>query len=217
MIKALIPVRGGSQRIINKNTRPFAGSSLLELKINQLKRITDIDEICVNSDCEFMLAMAANLGATPIKRDPYYASNNVPMNEAWKNMAENIDTDTIMYVNVTNPLVEDKTYYDICNLWKSLDQQYDSITTTHIVKEYLWHLGKAVNYDPENHPRSQDLPSYLGLNFAVSVIPRDLLISRKSIIGNSFYPFILDSIQAMDIDEQTDFDLAEILYERKFK
>tara|TARA_Y100001970_G_scaffold78373_5_gene99753 strand:+ start:19749 stop:20243 length:495 start_codon:yes stop_codon:yes gene_type:complete len=161
-----------------------------------------------------MLSIAAKLGATPIKRDSYYASSTVPMNEVWKNMAENIDTDIVVYTNVTNPLVGVDTYRDICDLWKNLDSKYDSITTTHMVKEYLWHNGEAINYDPKAHPRSQDLPGYLGLNFAVSIIPRDLLISKKSIIGNTFYPFILDNIQSIDIDEQIDFDIAEILYER---
>ena len=164
-----------------------------------------------------MLKIAQNLGATPIKRDPYYASNSVPMNEVWKNMAENMDCDTIMYVNVTNPLILDDTYYEICRLWKDLDIKYDSITTTHIIKEYLWERGRALNYDPSSHPRSQDLPEYLGLNFAISIIPKELLIKRKNIIGNNFYPYVLDDVQAIDIDEEIDFEIAEILYERRKK
>ena len=38
-IKALVAVRSGSVRVKNKNIKPFAGSSLLELKLKQLKRI----------------------------------------------------------------------------------------------------------------------------------------------------------------------------------
>ena len=47
-IKALVAVRSGSQRVVNKNIRPFAGSSLLEIKLNQLKRISNIVGIVVN-------------------------------------------------------------------------------------------------------------------------------------------------------------------------
>ena len=216
-MKALVPVRKGSQRVVNKNIKAFAGSSLLEIKINQLKRVKGIDEICVNSDCEKMLEIASNLGATPILRDPYYASNNVPMNEVWKNMAQSMECEDIMYVNVTNPLVLDRTYEDICDIWKNLDSKYDSISTTHILKEYIWFRGRALNYDPSSHPRSQDLPEYLGLNFAVSVIPKEILINKKSIIGNNFYPYIIDDIQSIDIDEEIDFEIAELLYERRNK
>lgn len=38
-MKALIPVRSGSLRVKNKNLKPFAGSSLLELKVRQLLKI----------------------------------------------------------------------------------------------------------------------------------------------------------------------------------
>ena len=44
--------------IKNKNLKSFAGSSLLEIKINQLKRIKDIDEIIVSSDSELMMSVA---------------------------------------------------------------------------------------------------------------------------------------------------------------
>ena len=48
--KALIAVRSGSKRVENKNIRPFAGSTWLELKIKQLQRIKNLDGIIVNSN-----------------------------------------------------------------------------------------------------------------------------------------------------------------------
>ena len=213
MIKALIPVRKNSQRVKDKNVRLFAGSSLLEIKINQLKRISGIEEVCVNSDCEEMLNIAERLGATAILRDPYYASNDVPMNEVWKNMAENMVCETILYTNVTNPLVRDTSYSEIIKLWElGLPGEYDSITTVHAIQEYLWFAGRSVNYDAAAHPRSQDLPIYYGLNFAVSVIPKSLLVTRKSIIGHNFFPYTLDKIEAIDIDDEVDMTVAESLY-----
>ena len=56
MIKALIPVRAGSQRVKNKNIRPFAGSSLLEIKIKQMMRIKELDGVIVNSD-NFLISL----------------------------------------------------------------------------------------------------------------------------------------------------------------
>lgn len=215
-IKALIPVRAGSDRVKNKNIRPFAGSSLLEIKIKQLQRIPGIDEICVNSDCENMLAVAKDLGATAIKRDAKYATSHVPMVDVWQNMAINMDCKDILYTNVTNPLVEDNTYNEIIRLWGSNhfdgDYPFNSITTTHPVIEYLWHDHKPVNYNPKSHPRSQDLPKYYGLNFAVSIIPKHLMVSSKSIIAKTFYPYHIKQIECIDIDDMEDFFLAETLY-----
>ena len=54
-LTALVPVRKGSQRVKDKNIKNFGGTSLLELKIKNLKKISLIDEIIVNSDSDDML------------------------------------------------------------------------------------------------------------------------------------------------------------------
>ena len=108
-MKALVAVRAGSQRVQNKNIRPFAGSSLLEIKLEQLKRVGIFDGIVVNSDDDHMLQIAHNMGCETVKRDAEYASSSVSMSEVYKNMAENIDTDHIAYINVTNPLLRDES------------------------------------------------------------------------------------------------------------
>ena len=77
VIKALIPVRAGSQRVKNKNIKPFAGSSLLEIKIKQMQRIKEIDGVIVNSDSEEMLSLAQSLGTQIVRRDNYYAISEV--------------------------------------------------------------------------------------------------------------------------------------------
>ena len=44
-ITAVIPIRKGSQRVIDKNLRPFAGTTLLDNKIRELLKVPQIDEI----------------------------------------------------------------------------------------------------------------------------------------------------------------------------
>ena len=65
---AVIPVRAGSTRVKDKNIRPFAGSSLLEVKIEQLKRISYIDQIVVSSDSEQMLELATCKGVMAMRK-----------------------------------------------------------------------------------------------------------------------------------------------------
>ena len=112
-IKALVAVRSGSQRVENKNIRPFAGSSLLEVKLRQLKSIKNLDGVIVNSNDDKMLKMARELGCEIVKRDEIFASNSVSMSDVYKNMAENFNGDIIVYANVTNPLLKDGTLYEI--------------------------------------------------------------------------------------------------------
>ena len=76
-LTAVIPVRKGSQRVKNKNLKPFAGSTLLDIKIETLKKVIGLDEIVVSSDSDEMLDIARKHNVTAHKREDYYASSEV--------------------------------------------------------------------------------------------------------------------------------------------
>tara|TARA_R100000008_G_C3555517_1_gene152946 strand:+ start:277 stop:930 length:654 start_codon:yes stop_codon:yes gene_type:complete len=213
-LKALIPVRAGSQRVINKNVRSFAGSNLLEIKINQLKLVPDIDEIYVSSDCRNMLDIAEKNNVTALERDPTFATSDVPMNNVYEYLAKEIDCEHVLYTNATSPLTEISTYRSCIEKYLSLTE-YESLNTVTSLKENLWLDGKPINYDPDNHPRSQDLPNIVFLNFAINIIPRDLMISRRNIVGKKFYPYLLNKTESIDIDDEDDFIIAEAVYNAK--
>ncbi len=211
-MKALVAVRAGSQRVQNKNIRPFAGSSLLEIKLEQLKRVGIFDGIVVNSDDDHMLQIAHNMGCETVKRDAEYASSSVSMSEVYKNMAENIDTDHIAYINVTNPLLRDESIIKAVETYKNNIDKYDSLNSAHLIKEFLFKDNKPINYDLKNQPRSQDLPDISALNFAISIISRQAMIDCKNVVGNKPNIYIIDEVEATDIDNQIDFDFAEFMY-----
>ena len=211
-MKALVAVRAGSQRVQNKNIRPFAGSSLLEIKLEQLKRVGIFDGIVVNSDDDHMLQIAHNMGCETVKRDAEYASSSVSMSEVYKNMAENIDTDHIAYINVTNPLLRDESIIKAVETYKNNIDKYDSLNSAHLIKEFLFKDNKPINYDLKNQPRSQDLPDISALNFAISIISRQAMMDCKNVVGNKPNIYIIDEVEATDIDNQIDFDFAEFMY-----
>lgn len=215
-IKVLIPVRAGSERVKNKNIKPFAGSNLLSIKIQQMNSIKEIDGVIVNSNSDEMLNIAKELGAETVKRDEYYATSSVPMNEVYKNMAENCDCDVILFADATNPLVTTKTINNcIKSYFDNLDK-YDSLTTVNEIKQFMWQNGRPINYDKNQKPRSQDLPDIVALNHAVSIIPKNLMIEKMDIIGERPLLYKIDSLEATDIDTELDFEFAEYMY-RKYR
>lgn len=212
-IKALVAVRSGSMRVQNKNLRPFAGSSLLEVKLAQLKRIKGLDGIIVNSNDDTMLGIAEKMGCETVKRDPYYASNEVSMSDVYKNMAENCDCDVIAYINVTNPLLKDETIEKAIEEYKNM-KEFDSLNSAHLVKEFMFLDNKPVNYDLKNQPRSQDLPDYYALNFAINIISREKMIECKNVVGEKPWIYGIDEIEATDIDNPIDFDFSEFVFSK---
>lgn len=211
-LSAIIAVRKGSKRISNKNIKPFSDTSLLENKINQLMRLDIADEVIVSSDCDTMLSKSAALGAKAIKRDPLFASDSVAMNTVYRHLSTLVKHEHVLFLHVTSPLLEDGSLMNCVEEYSNLGSKYDSLATVSKVEEYIWNKNGAVNYDPNNHPRSQDLPEWYCLNFAVNIIPRDLMFSRKNIVGEKFYPFFLNKEESIDVDNPIDFKIAEFLY-----
>ena len=214
-LSAIIAVRKGSKRISNKNIKPFSDTSLLENKINQLMRLDVADEVIVSSDCDTMLSKSAVLGAKAIKRDSLFTSDSVAMNTVYRHLSTLVKYEHVLFLHVTSPLLEDESLVNCVEKYSNLDSKYDSLATVSKVEEYIWNKSGAVNYDPNNHPRSQDLPKWYYLNFAVNIIPRDLMFSRKNIIGEKFYPFFLSKEESIDVDNPIDFKVAEFLYNLK--
>ncbi len=219
-IKALIPVRSGSLRVENKNIRPFANSSLLEIKIRQMKRIQAmglIDGVVVNSNCDEMLGVGKRLGVECIKREQKFAMNNSKINDVYVDIAKHFDADLMLYVNCTNPLLSDMKLIESLKIYKDKKGDEDTLNSCHYVKEFLWRMdgGKSpINYDLSNVPRSQDLPNIVALNFAINIVPTQQMIEQKSIVGKNPILFLLDEIESVDIDNEIDFEFAEFLYQK---
>lgn len=210
MIHAVIPVRSGSVRVKNKNIKRFANSSLLEIKINQLKRISCIEKITVNTDCEKMIKIAKEMNVSYFKRQKKYSNCKSKINDVWQNIAKNTEGDIILYTNVTNPLIEDRSYFESIDIF--LKNNYDSVNSVTSIKEFLWMNNKPLNYSPEEQPRSQDLPEVFHPNFAINIIEKDYMFKNKTIIGKNFFPYVVNKIEAIDIDTEEDFKIAEILF-----
>lgn len=216
MIKALVAVRSGSQRVINKNIKPFANSNLLQIKLDQLLHCRKLDGVIVNSDDTAMLSIARSMGCETVIRDTYFASSSAPMSEVYKNMAQNSNCDIIVYANVTNPLLKDETLDRALDFYLNNADVYDSLNTAHLIKEFLFRDNVPINYDLKKQPRSQDLPDIYALNFAVSIISREKMIEGMNVVGSRPYIFPINEIEATDIDNPIDFEFAEYIYKKYY-
>lgn len=217
-ITAVIPVRKGSQRVKDKNLRPFAGTSLLEIKIKSLLLVPEIDTIVVNTNSEaaieFVKEEYAGTKVTYHRREEYYASSRCSGSDFFKHLGEVTDTDVFIYAPCTSPFVKPETF-SAC-VKKYIDNknkgEYDCVSTVSSVKEFLWWEGEAINYDPLNAPNSQNLPDVVALNFGATVVGREDLIKNRNIIGKKPDFVITSDIEALDIDTPLDFYIAEQLY-----
>ena len=213
-ITVVVPVRKGSQRVKNKNFKPFAGSNLLKVKLDVLKQVNVIDEIIVNTDSDVALQIADEYGVSKCVREDYYSSSKCNNSEFFQNIAENTDTDYIIYSPCTAPLIKVDTYYDFINRFRNAKDRYDSLTTVTDVKQHLWLDEKPMNYNPSDSPNTQDLPDIVSLTYGISIISKENMIKYRNIVGKKPLFYKVDDFEAVDVDNPIDFEFAEFLYKK---
>lgn len=215
-ITAVIPLRKNSQRVINKNLRLFNKKNLLIYKIEKLKQIKYIDQIIINTDSEEAIKIAKDLNVGFWRREDYYASSICTNSEFWSHIADTTDSKFIMFTNCTSPLVKIETYNNIFKKFEEIKNINDSLNTVTEEKNFLYMDNKAINFDPRKAPNSQDLPNIVKLNFAVNILSKKLMLTKKSVIGDNPYFFKLDQTEGFDIDTFYDFEFAEYLHKKLF-
>jgi CMP-N-acetylneuraminic acid synthetase len=215
-ITALIAVKANSDRVKNKNIRPFADSNLLEIKLAQIQPLDIFDEVIVSSESDVVLSMCEPYNVTTHKRDSFYSTSEVPMSDVYEYLAKFVRTEYIAWIPVTNPLVDGQIYKDAVTAFKSMDHKvHDSLLSVNIVQEYLYYNDKRLNFTLEPWQRSQDLVGTCAINFAINILSKENMIDLRSTVGKNPYFFNIDKSVAIDIDYNEDFILAEILYKLK--
>lgn len=215
---AIIPARGGSKRLANKNSQVFGGIPLIMHSIQYAKE-NGITKIVVSTNDPIIKEIALKSGVTVIDRPDYLATDIAPTIDALKHALENIkeDFENVVLLQPTNPLRPKKLLKEALQKFK--EGNYDSLMT---VTRNEQKFGKINNHKfiPFNYKigqRSQDLePLYFenGLLY----ITKASLILEGTIIGENNFPFIVNHPFAkVDIDTKEDFEYAEYLYNRHFE
>ena len=211
-IIAMVPVRAGSTRVPNKNTRKFANTSLLELKLKVLKNVSGITQIIVSTDCDIAAEIAHKQSIKVQRRSKYYAGSDVTNDQHWLHIAKTTPGDIVFLAQVTSPLLRVSSIQKALNTFLNSGSN-DSLNSVSVEKKFLWKDMNPINYDINATPKSQDLPNIVSLNFAITIIHKQAMIKRKNVIGYRPSFFELDKVEALDIDDLVDFKIAELMYQ----
>ncbi len=206
-ITAIIPVREGSRRLKNKNVAPFAGTNLLLNKIEQLKKVPEINSIVVSSDSAMMLEMAEGAGVKTHRRSIEYCDETTKtFGEVVQHVASSVEGSHILWATCTSPLVFPLTYSAaIRKYFWAIDNGYDSLASFEIIKRYLWDEKGPINYELGiKHVPSQQLPNLYIVTDGILLAPREKMIQWAYFHGKNPYRFILDKRSSVDIDDGLD-------------
>lgn len=210
MLKLIIPSKGTSQRVENKNLREFGGSSLLEICLDKVKDL-NVDEVIVNSEDQRILDLAKQKGVTAQKRPDNLATPKTKPNELAHYLAQENPCDTIFYVHCTNPFIKKESFEKALAVdnWKD----FDSINSAFLLQKHLWHKRTPL-YDIKDRPSTQQIKDIFCLEYSFNLIKRDKMLEYSDFIGKNPAFVILEDDEVFDIDTEKDFLIAQELWKK---
>tara|TARA_R110002050_G_scaffold68695_2_gene148804 strand:+ start:211 stop:882 length:672 start_codon:yes stop_codon:yes gene_type:complete len=210
---AIIPARGNSKRLPNKNIKLLGGIPLMVHSINYAKQHNFIDAIYVTTDYEDIKNEALKHGAFVIDRPKELSGDFEPTITALKHVLESIN-DTISNVVLlqpTNPLRPKHLLREAFQLFK--DKECDSLFTVSRNHQKIGTIqdNKFTPFNYKIGQRSQDLEPLYYENGLLYITKSKHILNDEIITSNAFPIIVNHHFSSIDIDTQVDFDLAEFM------
>lgn len=215
-ITALLPMKGHSERVPNKNMRLFAGKPLYHCIARVLEASPLISSIVINTDSP-VIAKDAEKHFSKVRivnRPENLQGDMVPMNDIIGYDVSVCEEEHFVQTHSTNPLLKRDTLERAVNSYFDNLPTYDSVfSVTKLQTRLYWESGEPVNHIPRELLRTQDLPPLFEENSNFFIFSRSSFeTAGQKRIGVKPYMFPMDKLEALDIDEEEDFILAETLY-----
>jgi CMP-N-acetylneuraminic acid synthetase len=214
-IVALVPMRHHSERVEGKNYRPVAGKPLYQHIVNSLLACRLISEVVIDTDSPRISEdVSENFPHIRlIERPNHLRDGKVPMNEVLLHDVSQVDADYYLQTHSTNPLLRTATISRAIELFLDNCSTYDSLFSATRLQVRLWDdQMRPVNHDPEILLRTQDLPPIYEENSCLYIFSKENLEKRGNRIGKRPLLFEISRLEAWDIDEKLDLEIAEYLH-----
>lgn len=220
-ITALLPMKGHSERVHNKNLRRFGDQPLFHRIASTLESSDLISEIIINTDStEIAKDATRHFKKVRINERPLSIQGDfVEMNRIIEYDINSSDAMYFLQTHSTNPLLKKETLEAAIETFFSRLDQYDSLfSVTRWQTRLYWGSGEPVNHDPNVLERTQDLTPIFEENSNLYIFSRESFREAENKrIGKKPFLFEMNKNEAIDIDVEADFQLAETLYLTELK
>ena len=209
-------MRHSSERVSGKNYREFAGKPLFHHIVQSLLGCAEIGQVVIDTDSELIRADAQTFfpGVTLLDRPEHLRDGLTPMNDVLINTTAMVRADYYLQTHSTNPLLTSVTISKAIKHFLTGLEDHDSLFSVTRMQSRFWDQHcRPVNHDPDQLIRTQDLPPIFEENSCLYLFSRKSLLKKGNRIGSAPLMFEIDPIESWDIDEEVDFQIAELLYQ----
>ena len=217
-IIAILPMRSGSQRIINKNTRLIKNKFLYEYIVDKILEIKMISKILINTDIKSVHEKYKNNNKIELIQRNEKLKGNCNINLVIAETITNIESDLFIQVHATNPLFNIATLESAINFYFENINKYDSLfSVTKIFKRFWYNSGNPVNFKINDEPTTQNLEPYLEENSCFFLFSKISFFKQNNRIGLNPKLFEISKEESCDVDEEADLSILAKLLNDKTK
>jgi N-acylneuraminate cytidylyltransferase len=216
-IKALVPMKGHSERVPNKNIRLLAGKPVFHWIMETLSKSRYIDEIIVNTDSEEIAErVLSNFPkVTVFKRPDFLLGDMVTIQPLIEYDLSRTSGDYYLQTHSTNPLLTTETIDKAIEAFFAQKEHDALFSVTEVKTRFYWPDGKGINHDPKHLIRTQDLDPIYEENSCFYIFSKETNQKIKNRLGANPLMFPINRLEAADIDDMEDFYWAEFLLQRR--
>jgi CMP-N-acetylneuraminic acid synthetase len=211
---ALVPMRHESERVPEKNYRPLAGKPLYAHILDTLQQCPEIEQIVVDTDSPIISeGIRADFpDVVLLDRPQNLRGGHIPMNQVLMHDVTEVPAQFYLQTHSTNPLLKAGTISKALEKLFAAFPENDSLFSVTQLQARLWNVEtEPLNHDPAKLIRTQDLAPVFVENSCLYVFERESFLQHGNRIGDSPIKFEIETNEAIDIDQESDFSLVECL------
>lgn len=217
----IIPARGGSKRIPRKNIRSFLGKPIIAYPIEIALQSGLFDEVMVSTDDDEIAEVAQKYGAVvPFRRSTLNANDFATTAEVLTEVLTTYKKNGIAWeyaccIYPTAVLIKEARLKEALNLLQK--KKYDSVFP---VVEFSYPIWRSLTMNEQGlirmrwpeylTARSQDLPKAYHDAGQFYWFGADTFGKTKTLVGDNTGSIVLSEMEVQDIDNASDWLLAEL-------
>jgi CMP-N-acetylneuraminic acid synthetase len=214
---ALLPMKAHSERVSGKNFRHFSGKPLFRWMLDALLSVPDIELVVINTDARSILLNSGLVESERVlirDRRPEICGDMVSMNLILADDIANVPACNYLMTHTTNPLLRAATIASALDEYRRAVSggRADSLFTVNRCQTRFYRAdGSAVNHDPANLIRTQDLEPWFEENSCLYLFSSESFCATGARIGEKPIMFETPRLESIDIDTPDDWLVAEAL------
>ena len=214
-ILGVIPARGGSKGIPNKNIKYLNGKPLIAYTI-EAALASQLDRVIISTDCHVIAEVAKKYGAEVSMRPAELALDDTPTLPVLQSLINELDEayDAIMTLQPTSPLRKFRHINEAIALFQKNTKADSLVSVVDVPHNYspekLMFLKEGYLHGSSVVKRRQEVEVSYARNGAAIYITRTNRL-REYIFGGNILPYFMSKIDSFDIDDTVDWQIVEKL------